>query len=77
VTISPSSRLGPYDIGSPLGAGGMREVYRARDPRLKRDIALKVLSDSTAADPERHGRFEREAQQILAERATIWSAVKS
>ena len=77
MTIAVGTRLGPYEVLSALGSGGMGEVYRARDPRLKRDIALKVLSDSTAADPERHGRFEREAQQILAERATIWSAVKS
>jgi eukaryotic-like serine/threonine-protein kinase len=43
MTIAPGSRLGPYEVLSPLGAGGMREVWRARDPRLKRDVAIKVL----------------------------------
>jgi serine/threonine protein kinase len=64
--LSAGARLGVYEIGSPLGAGGMGEVYRARDPRLKRDIALKVLSETTAADPERRARFEREAQSVAA-----------
>src|SRR6516164_8852956 len=66
MAFSTGARLGVYEIGSPLGAGGMGEVYRARDPRLKRDIALKVLPDSTARDPERRARFEREAQSIAA-----------
>jgi serine/threonine protein kinase/dipeptidyl aminopeptidase/acylaminoacyl peptidase len=64
--LSAGARLGVYEIGSPLGAGGMGEVYRARDPRLKRDIALKVLPETTAADPDRRARFEREAQSIAA-----------
>jgi len=60
--IGPGSKLGPYEVVAPLGAGGMGEVYRARDTRLHRDVALKVLPDAFAADPERLARFEREAQ---------------
>jgi serine/threonine protein kinase/tetratricopeptide (TPR) repeat protein len=66
MALAVGARIGPYEILAPLGAGGMGEVYRARDPRLKRDIALKVLSGSTAADPERRARFEREAQSSAA-----------
>ena len=58
-------RLGPYEIVAPLGAGGMGEVYRARDPRLGRDVAVKALPATAVADPERISRFRREAQ-ILA-----------
>ena len=57
--------IGPYQIVSTLGAGGMGEVYRARDPRLGRDVAIKTLAESVAADAERVARFLREAQ-ILA-----------
>jgi len=60
--IGPGSKPGPYEVVAPLGAGGMGEVYRARDTRLHRDVALKVLPDAFAADPERLARFEREAQ---------------
>src|SRR5262245_54830205 len=56
--------LGPYEIIAPLGAGGMGEVYRAHDPRLKRDIAIKVLPDEVASSPERLARFEREATTV-------------
>ena len=66
MSLAAGARIGPYEILASLGAGGMGEVYRARDPRLKRDIALKVLSGSTAADPERRARFEIEAQSIAA-----------
>ncbi len=62
MTLSIGSRLGPYEILSPLGAGGMGEVYRARDTRLGREVAIKVLPAALAADPERLKRFEREAR---------------
>src|SRR5262249_30565695 len=58
------NRIGPYDIVSKIGAGGMGEVYRARDDRLKRDVAIKVLPPSLADDRERLLRFEREAQTL-------------
>ena len=60
--LQPGSRLGPYEILSALGAGGMGEVYRARDGRLSRDVAIKVLPLELAADPERRGRLLREAR---------------
>jgi len=60
------SRLGPYEIVAPLGAGGMGEVYRARDTRLDRSVAIKVLPDRLAADPQLRERFEREARAISA-----------
>ena len=60
--IDPGTRFGPYEILSPLGAGGMGEVYRARDDRLKREVAIKVLPASFSKDPERLRRFEQEAQ---------------
>jgi len=62
MTLAPGARVGPYDILAPLGAGGMGEVYRARDPRLGRDVALKVLPDGFARDAGRLARFEREAR---------------
>jgi dipeptidyl aminopeptidase/acylaminoacyl peptidase len=58
----PGQKVGPYEVIAPLGAGGMGEVYRARDTRLSRDVAIKVLPTSFAADAERLGRFEREAR---------------
>jgi eukaryotic-like serine/threonine-protein kinase len=64
--LSIGDRLGPYEILAPLGAGGMGEVYRARDTKLKREIALKVLPDSFAADPERMARFQREAEVLAS-----------
>src|SRR5215472_16930342 len=60
--MKPGSRLGPYEIIAPLGAGGMGEVYRARDPRLAREVAIKVLSAATAVDPEALKRLELEAK---------------
>jgi len=66
VTLTSGSRLGNYEIVSPLGAGGMGEVYRAHDPRLNREVAIKVLPDMFAADPERLARFQREAQMLAA-----------
>ena len=65
MSLAAGSRLGPYEILAPIGAGGMGEVYRARDTRLKREVALKVLPDSFASDRERMARFQREAE-ILA-----------
>jgi eukaryotic-like serine/threonine-protein kinase len=60
--LSPGTRIGPYEVLAPLGAGGMGEVYRARDSRLERDVALKVLPADFCSDPERRSRFEREAR---------------
>jgi len=62
--LTPGTRLGPYEILAPLGAGGMGEVYRARDTKLKREVALKVLPDSLATDPGRMARFQREAEVL-------------
>jgi eukaryotic-like serine/threonine-protein kinase len=62
MTLASGTRLGPYEIVAPLGAGGMGEVYRARDERLKRDVAVKVLPPSFSDDPDRLRRFEQEAQ---------------
>src|SRR5262245_37514003 len=64
MTLTPGSRLGPYEIVVPLGAGGMGEVYRARDTRLGRDVAIKVLPQHLSSTPEVRARFEREAQAI-------------
>jgi serine/threonine protein kinase len=66
MTLTPGARLGPYEILGPLGAGGMGEVYRAHDTKLKRDVALKVLPDSFASDPDRLARFTREAQTLAS-----------
>ncbi len=66
MTLSPGSRLGPYEILAPIGAGGMGEVYRARDTRLQREVALKVLPPALVADPARRARFVREAQAASA-----------
>jgi serine/threonine protein kinase len=66
MTLAAGSRLGPYEILSPIGAGGMGEVYRARDERLKRDVAIKVLPVSVAGDPDALARFEREAKAVAA-----------
>jgi eukaryotic-like serine/threonine-protein kinase len=66
MTLSSGARLGPYEILAPIGAGGMGEVYRARDKKLDRDVAIKVLPESVAADPKTLARFEREAKAIAA-----------
>jgi len=66
LTLAPGVRLGPYEILAPLGAGGMGEVYRAKDPRLSREVAIKVLPQALANDSERLARFRREAQVLAA-----------
>ena len=62
--LPSGTRLGPYEILAPLGAGGMGEVYRARDTRLDRTVALKVLPEHLASDPDLRQRFEREARAV-------------
>src|SRR6185436_17426893 len=64
MSLSPGDKLGPYEILALLGAGGMGEVYRAHDPRLRRDVAIKVLPLAFTQDRERLARFEREAQLL-------------
>jgi len=64
--LSAGTRLGPYEIVAAIGVGGMGEVYRARDTKLNRDVALKVLPDLFANDPERLARFTREAQVLAS-----------
>jgi len=66
MTLTAGTRLGSYIIEAPLGAGGMGEVYRARDSKLQRQVALKVLPELLASDPDRRSRFEREAQLLAA-----------
>src|SRR3954451_19211187 len=66
MSLSTGTRGGPYEILSALGAGGMGEVYRARDTTLNRDVAIKVLPDLFANDPERLARFRREAQMLAS-----------
>src|SRR6266496_3790179 len=62
MTLPAGAKLGPYEILAPLGAGGMGEVYRAKDSRLGRDVAIKVLPASFSQDPDRLRRFEQEAR---------------
>ena len=66
MSLAPGTRIGPYEIVSMVGAGGMGEVYRARDPKLQRDVALKVLPDLFASDSDRLARFQREARTLAA-----------
>jgi Tol biopolymer transport system component len=66
MTLARGTRLGPYTIDRPVGAGGMGEVYRARDERLQRDVAIKVLPEHVAGDADRRARLEREAQAVAA-----------
>ena len=64
--LAVGTRLGPYEILAPIGAGGMGEVYRARDTRLHRDVAIKILPEAFGSDPDRRARFEREARAVAA-----------
>ena len=64
MTLSPGSRIGPYEVTAKLGEGGMGEVWRATDTKLKREVAIKVLPAEFTEDPERLARFEREAQLL-------------
>src|SRR5438093_4322973 len=66
MVLSSGARLGPYETVAPLGAGGMGEVYRARDRKLDRDVAIKVLAESLAHDPAALARFQREAKVVAA-----------
>ena len=66
MSLVSGTRIGPYEVVAPLGAGGMGQVYRARDTQLGRDVAIKALPDSMAADPERVARFQREAQVLAS-----------
>ena len=66
MSLAPGQRLGPYEITAPLGAGGMGEVYRARDTKLEREVAIKVLPAEVARDEERLARFRREAHLLAA-----------
>src|SRR5215469_4694423 len=64
--LTPGTKLGPYEIVAPLGAGAMGEVYRARDIKLNREVAIKVLPYAVAADVDRLARFEREARVLAS-----------
>src|ERR1700690_4324105 len=66
MTLSSGTKLGPYEIVAPLGAGGMGEVYRARDPKLGREVALKVIPQAFSHDEQRMARFQREAQVLAS-----------
>jgi serine/threonine protein kinase len=66
VSLGPGTRLGPYEVVAAIGAGGMGEVYRARDTKLNRDVALKILAAAFASDPDRLARFHREAQVLAS-----------
>jgi serine/threonine protein kinase len=66
LALNPGTRLGSYTVSAPIGKGGMGEVYKARDTRLQRDVAIKVLPDYFAGDPDRLARFEREAQVLAS-----------
>jgi eukaryotic-like serine/threonine-protein kinase len=64
MALGPGTRLGPYEVVAPLGAGGMGEVYRARDTRLERTVAIKILPAQFSSDPVHKQRFEREAKSV-------------
>ncbi len=66
MSLAAGTRLGPIQITRPIGSGGMGDVYRARDTRLGRDVAVKVLPAAMAGDPDRQARFEREARVVAS-----------
>src|SRR6202162_58085 len=66
MSLGAGTRLGPYEIVAPIGAGGMGEVYRARATKLNREVAIKILPEALAADPAARARFAREAQAVAA-----------
>ncbi len=66
MSLTPGTKLGPYEILAPIGAGGMGEVYRARDTKLGRDVAIKALPSEVAEEPERLARFRRKAQLLAS-----------
>src|SRR6266446_6287039 len=66
LALTTGTRLGVYEVTAPIGAGGMGQVYRARDTKLNRDVALKILPDAFASDPDRLARFQREAQTLAS-----------
>jgi serine/threonine-protein kinase len=82
MSVTPGTRLGPYLVSFPIGSGGMGEVYKATDTRLDRVVAIKVLPEHVAADPELRQRFEREAKTLAAlshrtsVRCTTWAVKK-
>ena len=78
MAVSPGTRFGPYEVTDQIGAGGMGVVYRAKDTKLDREVAIKVLPESMASDAERIARFDREAKdpcfaQSSEHRADLWS----
>src|ERR1700735_2303403 len=75
MALSSGSKLGPYEIVAPLGAGGMGEVYRAHDAKLSRDVALKIISPAFANDEQRMARFQREAQVLASLNHTHIAAI--
>ena len=66
MSLAAGSRIGPYEVSAQIGAGGMGEVYRATDTKLKRQVAIKVLPEALAGDPERLARFQREAEVLAS-----------
>ncbi len=66
MALTPGTRIGPYEIAAQIGVGGMGEVYRATDTTLNRQVAIKVLPESLADDPDRIARFQREARVLVS-----------